>query len=598
MTGIRPEYGQDYLLIFVGYTGDAEEAAELIAGMEQPLQRELDKLRRVNPNIPFNRIKMWKWDSDAVAISGGQDLVITPHLERADIAVFVFNARVGAVSWKELNHAINKKPPIAVMPFFKATPPPQDSLNDEKVAEDWVDVLKKIKSLAAGWTDPETKALAPLPKYNDLTHLDKIAIDRLNSEVVRLASVYAWENEKKARKSIPKNIKGQRGFMLGVDGGTNSPYMYEDTGNVLSIVPSGKERYLHTVIPNLVNYTGAVLILDPTGEIYRATAEKRAEFSEILKLDPWSLAPDSKIGSLNPIDILLQIGLSINDSAKLLTELMIPYTEYRNRRRELLTTDPFWTNQQRKFLTALIHLAISESQNNEAILTKVRNILHEDDLIYNLAARMDTNGSSMDSELRQELAYFLQQPESTRAGIIAGVSQFFMALGSSKAQLSTNVSTIDTKKWVNNEAVTVYLIGPPAGISAFDSVYRAWLGSLLFPVLIRPRKEAKSILMVLDVDESFEQWHGMSAALTQGRNCRIWTIVSDLSDLDNAFEDASDAVLNSFSVIQALRPNNFAAASALSRLIGLSIEKILAIDDSEVILSVNGGNPVVLTLLG
>ena len=38
---MKSEFGQEYLLIFVGYTGDANEAAEVIVGLEQSLQREL-----------------------------------------------------------------------------------------------------------------------------------------------------------------------------------------------------------------------------------------------------------------------------------------------------------------------------------------------------------------------------------------------------------------------------------------------------------------------------------------------------------------------------------------------------------------------------
>src|SRR5947208_3546934 len=85
----------DVLLIFVGYSSDGAEAAETIVRLEPDLQRELTKLRGVNRGIPFTRVKVWKWENDAAAGVGGQEGVITPELERADIAVFVFNERIG-----------------------------------------------------------------------------------------------------------------------------------------------------------------------------------------------------------------------------------------------------------------------------------------------------------------------------------------------------------------------------------------------------------------------------------------------------------------------------------------------------------------------
>src|SRR5262245_17884502 len=96
-------YGADTLLVFVGYSADGAAAADAVVALEPDLQKELDKLRRVNPHIPFARVKVWKWANDAAAVVGGQAAVVTPELERANVAVFVFNERVGRVTWEELD---------------------------------------------------------------------------------------------------------------------------------------------------------------------------------------------------------------------------------------------------------------------------------------------------------------------------------------------------------------------------------------------------------------------------------------------------------------------------------------------------------------
>lgn len=194
-------FGPEYLLVFTGYTGDASEAAEVLVGLEQLLQKEIDKLRSVNPDVRFSRIKMWKWDSDAQPIRGGQSANITPFLERANIAVFVFNERIGDVAWQELNYAIRKDPPIAVLPFFKSTPPEGEKMLDKVVAKEWADLVEKASALTAGWTDPGTNAIMPLPKYNSLAQLSKLASERLTTEVVRLASQYAT----RVKKTTPRN---------------------------------------------------------------------------------------------------------------------------------------------------------------------------------------------------------------------------------------------------------------------------------------------------------------------------------------------------------------------------------------------------------
>lgn len=600
MTDINEtEFGPEYLLIFVGYSSDADYLAEALIGLEPTLQRELDKLRRVNSTVPFNRVKIWKWDSDASAIKGGQEAVITPALKRANIAIFVFNERVGEVAWRELNYAINRKPPIPVLPFFKSTPPSQEQMMKESVAELWVDLLKKSKSLAENWTDPETNAVTPLPKYSDKNELINLATYRLTAEIVRLASVHdirrkevgesKFEPLDSDRISINSLILGLR------SSGEN--LIYNGHGNILSLVPSGENRHLGTVFPNLKNFKGACLILDPTGDIYRGTVKDREKIGEVLKLDPWSIIPDGRIGSLNPLDVILKLGLPPNDAARFLAELFMPYTEYNARRRELITSEPFWLNMGRKFMLGLILLSISESANNEAILTKVRNILHEDDLVYYLASKLDTKGKEMEQELKQELAFFLQQADNTRTGIAATVSQFVMALGSSMAQRLTDTTSIDIERWLKGEPISVYLIGPPAGIASFDAIYRAWVGSLLLPVLMRPATDERSLLMVLDIDETFDLWNGISNAYTQGRNCQVWTIASDISDLENCYKQSFKTILNSVNVIQTYKPNNYLSADDISKVIGIDSKKIMQITDSQQIVTINGREPEILTRL-
>src|SRR5258707_15475782 len=101
-------YGPDCLLIFVGYSDDGKEAADVIVGLEQHLQEELDKLRAVNSAIPFTRIKVWKWANDAAPAIGGQAAGGTPELERANAAGFVVNERGGRGTWEELTFEIGR----------------------------------------------------------------------------------------------------------------------------------------------------------------------------------------------------------------------------------------------------------------------------------------------------------------------------------------------------------------------------------------------------------------------------------------------------------------------------------------------------------
>lgn len=59
-TSTISQYGPEYFLIVVGYSSDGRDAADAVCSLQADLQGELDKFRRVNPNIPFSRIAVWK----------------------------------------------------------------------------------------------------------------------------------------------------------------------------------------------------------------------------------------------------------------------------------------------------------------------------------------------------------------------------------------------------------------------------------------------------------------------------------------------------------------------------------------------------------
>lgn len=374
-------------------------------------------------------------------------------------------------------------------------------------------------------------------------------------------------------------------------------YGYSAGGNVLSIAPSSAGRYSATVAPALSSHRGAVLVFDPTGAIYQATAKRRAEMGAVVKLDPWGVVPDQNLGSFNPIDILNGLGMSIAEGARFLTEFIIPYHFYLPRGMGMEAKDPFWPSMQRKLLIGLITLVTKEAQNNEAIFSRVKAILDGEDVVYDLAKKLDDAGKQMDKEAYGEIAAFLQQADAARSGILGGVSAHFGAFGTVMARRATDSSSFDVGQWLRGENITIYIVGPPAGVTAYDVIYRLWLGSLLAAVLQRPVVDENRTLLVLDLNESFDLWPGSCTAIIHKRACQVWTIASSLTDLGWAFREYADSVLNSFSVIQALRPFNFKAAAQIGELLNLSGAEVMKISNSELWAMVDGASAIRLRRL-
>lgn len=591
------QYGPEYFLIVVGYSSDGKEAADTVASLQPDLQGELDKFRRVNPNIPFSRMEIWRWESHASAGIGGQAAVVIPEMNRANAAVFVFNERVGPVTWDELNLIRSRIPPIPVLPFFPAKPPSDSRLMDEDVSSGWADLLRKRRELSRDWTDPDSKAITPLPQYIDLKDLKRLAFERLTTELVRIVGAFA--NNQPAPSEVPAK-KAVPTALFGVESGQSSARKLEASGDlsgghVLCVAPTATARQQAVSATNLAGYAGAVLVADPTGQIYQSTSEAREAFGPIVKLDPWSLVPDRRVDSLNPLDIVTGLGLSMSEGARYLADFIVPYQAFRMRRLDRSPYDPFWTNMERKLLVGLILLAATEAPENKGVLSRIRSMLHGDDTVYNFALELDTIGRKLQAdvpEAYQEIASFLQQVDTTRLGIIATVAQHFGAFGSLVAQRSTDSSSFDVKKWIVGDPMTVYVIGPPPGVSSFETIYNLWYSCLLSSVLTRPRNQERPTLFILDINENFEMWPGLLTALTQSTGCQVCAVVSDISYLSVVFCDLEESILSSFSSILATRPNNLSAAERTAKVLGLPASELTTLGDNDVLLSSRGGKAI------
>ena len=84
----------DDLLIFVGYSQDAKDEASAIRDLKIPLQETLRQFNRVaSTRSVYSSLDIFNWEADADLGVGGQKFAITPYLDRAAIAVFVFREK-------------------------------------------------------------------------------------------------------------------------------------------------------------------------------------------------------------------------------------------------------------------------------------------------------------------------------------------------------------------------------------------------------------------------------------------------------------------------------------------------------------------------
>lgn len=185
-SAVAPDHPSDELLIFVGYSADAKDAAQTIRDIQGSVQDTLNRLNRIaGPSSSFKKVGMFMWESDAVPGPGGQRDLIDPHIERADIALFVFKERIGEVTWQELNKCRDRKN-LPVITLFPRTLPSGADMMQRHVVEQWSQLLARRDELTKDWTAEDSRSVLPSPQYDGLEDLKQIALQRITMVVENL----------------------------------------------------------------------------------------------------------------------------------------------------------------------------------------------------------------------------------------------------------------------------------------------------------------------------------------------------------------------------------------------------------------------------
>jgi DNA-binding NtrC family response regulator len=170
------------LLIFVGYSSDARDEALAIKELKPLLQENLKRLNHVAERSNYSDVEMFDWESDAAVGVGGQGFAITPYIQRAVIAIFVFKHRIGPVTWQELesfrSRRIEERIPIFTLFCDK---PPYEQMGNFECARAWTEVLERKLALTAEWSNQDSRSITPLPHYRDKQDLQDIVRTRLTA---------------------------------------------------------------------------------------------------------------------------------------------------------------------------------------------------------------------------------------------------------------------------------------------------------------------------------------------------------------------------------------------------------------------------------
>ena len=384
-----------------------------------------------------------------------------------------------------------------------------------------------------------------------------------------------WENGEQA---------GQFGFgpLAGRGKAAPRPVVYRGDSHLMTVAPTGAGKGIGVIIPNLLRFTGSIIVIDPKGENYQVTARRRREMGQrVVVLDPFHVVTE-KSDSLNPLDIFRLPRSIMECDAEMLASLLSHGHEF--------TREPYWDDTGRAIITGLIAHIASTEQADACTLNKLRSYMYHDDLDYTLAKMLDDK--KVKSPLaRDEFVSYLSIPsDRTRPCVRSTATTFIKALGSAAVAKTLETSSFELQDVVEGKPTSIYIVIPPEKLESHRTLLRLWLGTLLTAVTSRRRVPKSRTLFLIDEAAQLGSLAALRQAITlhRGYGVQVHTFWQDLSQLRLLYERDWQTMVNNSAVLQVFGVANYQMAREWADVVGKDAHELMALKRDDALVHVTG----------
>ena len=359
--------------------------------------------------------------------------------------------------------------------------------------------------------------------------------------------------------------KPSKGLLLGK---INNEYLrYDGDGHLITIAATRSGKGVGTVMPNLLNYTGGMLITDPKGENYAVTAAWRRDHlrQKVVALDPFDLTKegDSQTAALNPMDFIDIEGKDYVETAMMLADMIIG----RGHRAE----DSHWKLEAKGLLFSFIlYVASDEKLANDRHLIKVRQLLTQgsDDMEKTLCAMK----KSKLLQVREGAHRIEQKADRERSGVFSTAQSHTHFLSSPRMQYvltSTNCNLEDLRKG----EMTVYIVLPREYLSTFAPWLRLVISSCYYWCTHSAAKKPsvnQRVVFLLDEFANLGYMQNIMEAVSLGGGygLTMWLILQDLAQLKREYHSEWESFLANCAVIQTFAIQDPFTSQKIAQILG------------------------------
>lgn len=344
----------------------------------------------------------------------------------------------------------------------------------------------------------------------------------------------------------------------------------DDDRHMLTVAGSRAGKGRSCIIPNLLHYTGSVLVIDPKGENANKTAMRRHELGQdVFVLDPFQRCePQCKAfqASFNPMRLLQPDSPTLIDDAALIADaLVIPSGG-----------DAHWDDSAKSVIEGiLLHVATAPQYRGRRDLISVYDALMTGEVFETLGemegleAAMMSNYEADGAVMSAAISLF-SKTEKERDSVISVARKHLTFLRSKQMQSVLRGSDFDLTD-LQKYDTTVYLCLPAGRLSANRRWLRLFMNLALEAFEREPKRpEQPPILMIMDEFPILGHMQQIEDAAGQvaGFGVKLWPIIQDLSQLKALYKDRWETFLGNSGVVQCFGNNEQTTTEWISNRLG------------------------------
>lgn len=353
---------------------------------------------------------------------------------------------------------------------------------------------------------------------------------------------------------------------------------FNGEGHCLTFAPTGSGKSVSVVVPNLLNYPGSVVCVDPKGAIPAITAaRRRAMGNDVLLFDPFeeveramrangrpNLWPPLPRSSYNPLSHIDPDARGAADAARVMAGSFIKQENEKNR---------FFSESAASILECLMLYLLNVGGREALTMANVLDLASESRRTFEeefIPAMQDSK--AFGGKLRR-----LANQISDFSG--DGGNAIWTTLRRSMGELDSEMladvlrpSSVDFSTLKTNggqRPTTVYLVLPADKLNT----HGAWL-RLMLTAILRQISDARAsqypVLLLVDECATLGRLELLETAvgLMRGYGLKLWLIFQDLPQLKTLYGPRANSFISNSGIKQFFSVNDLETAEFVSKNLG------------------------------